>query len=132
MNAETDEGVRRRAFFWLTNGEKGLSSETMCLYLLSGEITHRFPGPAAPADPSDLGLCLGLLDMVPEWRDRLPEMAAVSSEWAALVPIWDRIEALYREERPTGYAPRCYAAMREALDAARRAPRPIPPLGDRT
>jgi hypothetical protein len=114
----TAEDVRRRAFLWLTNGEKGLSSETMCLYLLSGEVTRRFPGPMSPSDPSDLGRCLGLLDFVPEWRARLPEMAAVSAEWAALVPIWDRIEALYREERPTGSAPRCYAAMREALDAA--------------
>jgi hypothetical protein len=121
MTAEADPDVRRRAFIWMANGERGASSDTMCLYLLSGEITTRFPGPAAPADPSDLGRCLDLLTVVPEWRARLPEMAAVSPEWAALVPVWDRIEALYREEgaERTGWARRCYAAMRAALDPVR-------------
>ena len=111
MSSPLDRGLA-----WLGAGDTGLSSETMCLYFISGkapERLHGFTGPHYPLDPSDLGRCLGLLDAVPEWRARLPELAALSPQWAALVANWDRLEALYREELPAGTAPRCYAAMHE-------------------
>src|ERR1035441_7297858 len=60
----------------LCAGDTGLSSETMCLYFISGRAPERlrgFSGPCYPLDPSDLGRCLRLLDVVPEWRARLAE-----------------------------------------------------------
>jgi hypothetical protein len=48
-----------------------------------------------PHDPSDFGRCHRLLEHVPEWRTRLPEMAACSAYWAALVDRWDEITALH-------------------------------------
>ena len=111
-----------RGLAWLGAGDTGLSSETMCLYFISGRAPERlrgFSGPCYPLDPSDLGRCLRLLDVVPEWRARLPELSAISPEWAGLVANWDRLEALYLEELPAGRAPRCYEAMHEIECASR-------------
>jgi hypothetical protein len=43
-------------------------------------------------------------------------MAVESKEWERLVQNWDTIEGLYREEFPTGNAPKCFAAIRELLE----------------
>lgn len=115
MSAATTSPMER-AMDWLASDDTGLSSETMCWYFLRGkapERLHGFPGPCHPLDPSDFGRCLRLLQAIPEWRSRLPELAQLSPQWAALVANWDRIEALYLEERPSGRAARCYAAMKE-------------------
>jgi hypothetical protein len=114
-----------RGLAWLGAGETGLSSETMCLYFISGkapERLHGFHGPCSPHDPSDLGRCIRLLAIVPEWRQRLPELAALSPEWAGLVSGWDELEALYLAELPSGTAPRCYARMQELRDPAAPVP----------
>ncbi len=107
--------IRRRALAWLGGLDTGLSSQTMCITLLGGISARK----RHPQDSADLGRCLRLLELVPEWRGRLGELAALSLEWAALVGAWDEIEALYREEIPTGGTPRCSKRMRELLRKAR-------------
>ncbi len=52
----------------------------------------------APSDPSDLGRCLRLLELFPEWKSRMPEMATLNRGWASLIPQWDQISALMQEE----------------------------------
>ena len=110
------EDIRQRAMDWLSGRDTGLSSQAMCLTLLGGKVRW----PHHPHDPADLGRCLRLLQVVPEWRGRLNEVAALSPEWAALVGAWSEIEALYREEEPSGTAPRCYERMRDLLESANR------------
>lgn len=111
---------------WLASDETGLSSREMARKLaplafsegvmrVPGEPLH-FRGPNYPHDPSDLGRCVALLDAAPELRPHIPAMAEVCPEWAALVGSWDELEKLYREERPSGRAPRCFARMRQLIE----------------
>lgn len=97
---------------WLASDRVGESSRWMAK-TLTGYWGAPWTEYAYPHDPSDFGRCLGLLDACPELRDRLPEMAATGREWAALVAHWEELEALLREEAPTGLCPRLYARMKE-------------------
>lgn len=97
---------------WLASDRVGNSS----LWLAKTLSKDRIGIPvryAYPHDPSDFNRCLGLLEACPELRERLPEMAATGPQWAALVAHWDDLEALLREEAPTGLCPRLYARMKE-------------------
>jgi len=105
---------------WLASGDTGVSSATIW------SVMTGFPGSYGwydtPHDPDDLGRCVRLLDRFPAWRSRMPEVALRYPRWAPLVEVWGELEALYREEAPTGKAPRCYARMQEAAlgSASRR------------
>lgn len=101
---------------WLDGPDTGISSLTIA-EILSGRpgLVRSSFGRSTPKDPADFWRCLNLLKAMPEWRERLPEVAAAEPSWAALVERWGEVEALYREEAPTGRAPRCYALMRELV-----------------
>lgn len=102
---------------WLASDRVGESSRWM-----AKTLAGYWSGPPAkyayPHDPSDFNRCLGLLEACPELRERLPEMAATGREWAALVAHWDDLEALLREEAPTGLCPRLYDRMKTLLRKA--------------
>lgn len=103
--------LEQRAYRWIRSWDTGLSSVTIW-HTMMGLPWSRSWGPTPPRDPDDLGRCLGLFEILPEWRPRLPEVADRYPEWAPLVQAWDELEALYREEEPAGTAPRCYARMK--------------------
>ena len=98
---------------WLASDRVGLSSKYMAHVMSGGTLGAKY---AHPHDPADLGRCLGLLDAVPEFRSKLKMMALESRQWEHLVQEWDGLESLYREEFPTGNAPRCFTRMRELLE----------------
>lgn len=52
-----------------------------------------------PHDAGDFGRCMELLDAVPEWRERIGEMADVSAQWSRLSSMWPKIERSYRAGR---------------------------------
>lgn len=101
---------------WYATGERGLSSEC-----IARVMTGKPPGDtfsvrgSHPEDPGDLRRCLLLLDRLPPGS--IERMRAVSEEWRVLVDHWDELAALFREEEPSGEAPRCYRRMRELLDS---------------
>jgi len=65
-----------------------------------------------PSDGGDLGRCLWLLELIPEWKPRLPEMGAVNAYWAALVANWDELAKLHAlEDRGL-----VYRRMKQILD----------------
>lgn len=97
---------------WLASDRVGESSLWMAK-TLAGYWSRPPAKYAYPHDPSDFWRCMGLLEACPELRERLPEMAATGPQWAALVAHWDDLEALLREEAPTGLCPRLYARMKE-------------------
>lgn len=74
----------------------GVSSKAMAAHF-SGVTLAKW-GMATPSDPSDFNRCLIFLKWVPECRDRLHELKAVSKKWAALVEKWDEIEACFLDE----------------------------------
>lgn len=93
---------------WLASDQTGVSSKFM-----AGVLGEGYRGKYGhPHDPSDFGRCVGLLDACPELRGKLHLMNSHGPEWKALVDHWDELEALYREEFPTGSAPKLYEKMK--------------------
>ncbi len=97
---------------WLKIGDSGVSSEAM-IYHLTGLDLHS--SCQHPIDANDFGRCERLLSSVPGLRERLPKMAEVSSQWAALVARWPELaEAYYRP----GLKPSLSTLIREILASA--------------
>ena len=86
---------------WALTGSTGLSA-TCIAKTMMGLPTKRTDH---PHDGGDFGRCERLLNAVPDFRARLPEMMDVSPYWAALVPEWSRIAA----------APDQYRVIRDLL-----------------
>jgi hypothetical protein len=105
---------------WLACDDRGDSSNAIAVHL-APLIHRRSPivpwntGKSHPIDPADFGRCVRLLEAEPLLRPHFPKMAKVSPQWAALVAVWDELEALYREEFRSGQAPKLYQRMQELL-----------------
>lgn len=114
-NTEAAPGCGLRA--WLNSDSTGASSLYMASVLapLAGlRETVAAGGPINyPHDPADFGRCLTLLDAVPELRSHLSALAnGHGPAWAGLIAVWAELEALYREEYPSGKAPKLFQRMR--------------------
>lgn len=92
---------------WLLSSKVGSSSKCIAQHLTDNECSGDYP-----MDAEDLGRCIGLLDAVPEFRARLPEMAKVNCYWAALIPRWSELE-------------RCQSDYRKCSDLIRSLTRPV-------
>lgn len=117
--ARDDVSIERRALLWLAGGDSGMSSKAICYHMLGMKSDGSFP-----LDPSDLGRCLRLLELFPEWKPRMGEMARYSAQWAALVERWDELAEMMADEVGIDWskgerAPRTYAAMKDAINQAR-------------
>lgn len=85
------------ALGWLSNGDTGVSSETIWFVMMGRPARSRFV-PDVPRDPSDFGRCYRLLQVMPGWRARLPEVAlAHPTRWPAFVEHWDELSTLYEQ-----------------------------------
>lgn len=104
---------------WISNGERGLSSEAIVYRLTGASLSGRaWSGKDHPADPSDFRRCEMLLRQVPLARLLFPAMRDVSPVWARFVGDWDDLVTLAEEECPgvfdgdvRGSAPRLYEQM---------------------
>ncbi|KAF1698317.1 hypothetical protein CSC62_05250 [Pseudoxanthomonas jiangsuensis] len=117
--AREDASTEKRALLWLAGGDSGMSSEAICHHMLGMESDGSFPW-----DPADLGRCLRLLELFPEWKPRMGEMARYSPIWAALAERWDELATTMAGEVGIDWskgrkAPLTYAAMKDAIDQAR-------------
>ena len=118
--ALVDVSIARRALLWLAGGDSGMSSKAICYHMLGIKSDGSF----LPLDPSDLGRCLRLLELFPEWKPRMGEMARYSAQWAALVERWDELAEMMADEVGIDWskgkgAQRTYAAMKDAIYQAR-------------
>jgi len=98
-----------RAAWWLQRGDTGTSSLTIFQVLRNGTPSH----PDIPYDPEDFQRCKQLLDLIPEWRRRLPEVSKRFPWWQPYVDAWDEMEALYAAEVQTGRCEKLYTRMKE-------------------
>lgn len=104
---------------WMASDDVGLSSKYMAYCLEEFWIWPK-PENNYPHDPGDFGRCVMLLDAVPKFRERMQKMReGHGPQWTALIAAWDELEALYREELPTGKAPRLRTRMNELLQRAK-------------
>ena len=97
---------------WLNGWDTGTSSITICR-VMSGLGDRTRVG--WPLDPDVFGRCHRLLNLFPEWRERMGEVAAAYplTPWVAYAREWNRMTALYEEELPSGRAPKLYALMQQ-------------------
>lgn len=63
--------IVHRALEWLFSDDTGASSKTLCAHMLGVKGVHN----SIPSDAADRGRCIRLLQAIPEWKDRLDEMA---------------------------------------------------------
>ena len=81
---------QERALGWRQGRDTGASS-----IALWGVLMGTTSDGSTPWDVDDFGRCERLLKAVPEWRARLPEMAARFPIWTGLVREWPRLVELY-------------------------------------
>lgn len=109
---------------WLANGESGMSSKAMALYLGFGVIGDD-AGRSHPLDPSDFNRCVKLLRKAPGLVKKLPDLAKLSPQWKRLAAAWSKLEASLESEvgpdwsaNRSAAAPLTYAMMKKILDGA--------------
>lgn len=77
---------------WLNSDDTGSSSLYMAWCLSGGQFGYwhgrRQPGAAYPLDPADLGRCIRLIEAVPDFGGKIPEMAHRGYEWLAVTTNW--------------------------------------------
>lgn len=111
-----------QAMHWLVNGRTGMSSTCILATIINGGPVSGKSWEATfhPVDPSDFKRCVGLLNAVPEFRNRLHVMKSVSKHWARLVDHWDEIEKQMLDEIDNpmrrGMAPKTYDLMKCVLN----------------
>jgi len=93
MNDADNVKMRDKVLDYFGDGRGGLSSKAMALAAI--ELKH---GNHHPSDPADFNRCLMLLDAVPEIRDHMDRVAAISGTWAKMVDRWDEVEKCFLEE----------------------------------
>lgn len=107
---------------WIVSGDTGMSSKTIWASMLGidiGDDIHH------PHDPADLGRCLRLLELMPEWRPRLSELAALDPYWRSLVAQWEELSSAMEGEVGIAWekaksAPATYDLMRTIIADTRR------------
>ena len=103
-----------RPYGWLHSTRMGTSSATLFIALANPYLREQCAGrfqrllahwtPSVPSDSADFGRCIGLLDWVPDWQARLPEVPAywqathpaVAKRWADLIQDWSLVANLQR------------------------------------
>lgn len=117
---DSSSSIGERMEFWLRHGYRGVSSETIFAVLKGSDLPITSPAlcrsPAEfchPLDPSDFNRCHKLLEIVPEWRDRLDELKALGDPWPALVDNWDKLTEMLKEHLAGGDWRPMYDFMKE-------------------
>jgi len=107
------DSIEKRALAWAIGRDTGASSTAIMAVMTGNKPESRY---YYPVDGGDLGRCLRLLDLIPEWKPRMGEMRAICPQWAALVDHWDELSAKHAANHP-----RLYERMREILRASEKA-----------
>jgi len=81
---------------WVIGNDTGISSKCIAAFMCGADVQNRYCD--APSDPSDLGRCLRLLELFPEWKPRMLEMSTVNDRWAKIVPHWEELGKIMADE----------------------------------
>jgi hypothetical protein len=101
---------------WIHGHDTGISSKAIYRHMMGiprDDRDWRFGN--YPLDPSDFGRCYRLLQIAPNWRNRIGEMAKYGKQWAALAGAWDELTAMWETviESKAKLAPELYDRMKE-------------------
>lgn len=100
----------QKARWWLSNGERGVSSETIFEVITGQKILRHF-NRCTPSDPDDFRRCYLLLKTIPEWKNKLYLLKAESKVWSNLVDNWDKLTEMLEEQMETKKANGMYEFM---------------------
>lgn len=82
---------------WITEGETGVSSKTIWAVMM-GVVTEKTQCDDrhydTPHDPDDFKRCHKLIVLVPGWRERLSEVAAIFPKWTPFIREWAKLETM--------------------------------------
>lgn len=92
---------------WLLSDDTGISSKQIAAVIVGFDPSDTWH---YPSDPGDLGRCLRLLELFPDFDIR--RMKDVNEEWDRLSNNWERIAVLYRIEKSSGQCPKTYDLMK--------------------
>ena len=88
---------------WVIGGDIGLSSLTIWGVMMGAKIsTENSWRYAPPFDVTDFGRCHRLLELMPEWRERLHEVSDQLPEWKLHIAEWGKLTDLYLKCGSTG------------------------------
>lgn len=85
------------ALKWLSEGELGTSSLTLCYYTMG--VPDEIDYESHPLDVDDFNRCVLFLEQVPQARQELFRMEGKSPQWSALVRNWDHLENTLKQEK---------------------------------
>ena len=74
---DEEKGVNKRATQWIVGGDTGCSSKTIWAVMMG--VIQKYS--MTPSDNDDYGRCIRLLQLIPEWIDRLDEVTAQYPDW---------------------------------------------------
>jgi len=95
--------IEQRALYWALADNTGSSSKAIANHMAGNPLGRFYAGP--PSDADDRSRCIRLLEIVPEWIARLPEMvkydakpetgivinssgmSAYTNTWAQQIPL---------------------------------------------
>jgi hypothetical protein len=89
VDAQDAPTIEARALRWFAGDDTGASSMALACHMLGLPVSRW--GRSYPLDAGDFGRCERLLQLVPEWRPRLPEMGGRNTAWIGLAAMWDAI-----------------------------------------
>lgn len=101
---------------WVMGSDTGVSSRTIWAAMMGADMPDWRSG--VPVDVDDFGRCHRLLAQFPEWRARMPEVAARFPLWAGIVREWDELTAMYVEDLPHGWSDRMFRRLMELREEA--------------
>lgn len=95
---EKENEQKTKVIGWLLGNDTGVSSKVIVAFMTGNisSLSERYK--SAPSDPSDLGRCLRLLEIMPEWEAHLPELAKKYRPWTHIVNKWQVLKELYNKE----------------------------------
>lgn len=114
---------------WIVNGEVGTSSKTIWAVMMGAVVLdgdRAWANYSVPHDPDDFSRCWKLLNLFPEWRKRLSEVATTFPEWVGFVREWDTLTAMFESNlkqnpKQHGYSPGMYDLMFSLVEEGRKA-----------
>lgn len=86
--------IEDRAHEWLAGRSTGASARAIHDKMTERDDPITKPSTSHPHDIGDFNRCLKLLEIIPEWRDRLCEMQSVNRYWQVFSDNWNAFETL--------------------------------------